>query len=129
MSTYYSLAEVPADFGPCAVTIGNFDGVHIGHQHLIGAVVQKARENGWKAAVLTFDPHPTRVVAPAKAPKLLSSTEERLVLMREAGVENALVLPFNDDVRQLSPAEFAERILAQVAGAGGFRGRQLPLWA
>lgn len=111
MSVYYSLAEVPAEFGPCALTIGNFDGVHVGHRHLFAEVAQTAREHGWKAAVMTFDPHPTRVVAPAKAPKLLSSPAERIALMQHAGIEQVLVLPFDEEFRQLSPEDFARQIL------------------
>ena len=59
MSIHRSLTELPGDFGPCAITIGNFDGVHIGHQQILQRVIAVAREHGWKAAVLTFDPHPT----------------------------------------------------------------------
>ncbi len=64
---YRDLNEVPADFGPCALTIGNFDGVHAGHRQILRRVVQLARANGWRAAVLTSDPHPTQVVAPDRA--------------------------------------------------------------
>ena len=82
MKIYRSLAEVPADFGPSALTIGNFDGVHFGHRRILKRVVALARERGWKPSVLTFDPHPTRVVAPARAPKLLTSPVRRAELMR-----------------------------------------------
>src|SRR5262249_38697355 len=67
---FRSLAELKAGFGPCAMTIGNFDGVHLGHQEILRTVVALAREHGWKAAALTFDPHPTKLVAPAEAPHL-----------------------------------------------------------
>jgi len=83
---YRSLADVPADFGPSALTIGNFDGVHFGHRRILKRVVELARERGWKPSVLTFDPHPTRVVAPARAPKLLTSPERRAELMCEEGI-------------------------------------------
>ena len=63
---YRSLAETPADFGPCAITIGNFDGVHCGHRQILRRVIAMAREEGWKSAVLTFDPHPAKLVAPER---------------------------------------------------------------
>ena len=71
MRVYRSLAEVPADFGPSAVSIGNFDGVHFGHRRILRRVKEIADGNGWKASVLTFDPHPTRVVAPERTPPLI----------------------------------------------------------
>jgi len=64
MRIYRSLAEVPKDFGPCALTIGNFDGVHFGHRQILRRVKEVADQHGWKASVLTFHPHPARVVAP-----------------------------------------------------------------
>ena len=68
MHVYRSLAEVPSDFGPSVVSIGNFDGVHFGHRRILHRVKEIAAERGWKASVLTFDPHPTRVVAPERTP-------------------------------------------------------------
>jgi len=64
---FRDLAEVPRDFGPCALTIGNFDGVHAGHREILRRVVTVAREHGWKGAALTFDPHPLCVIAPDRA--------------------------------------------------------------
>ena len=69
MQVYRSLDEVPPDFGPSALTIGNFDGVHFGHRRILRRVKEIAAEHGWKASVLTFDPHPTRVVAPERTPR------------------------------------------------------------
>src|SRR5580658_6609842 len=97
-------------FGPSAVTIGNFDGVHIGHQHLFREVIRMARERGVKATVLTFDPHPSCVVAPERAPRLLTTHEERCALMRDLGIEQVLILPFTAELARLSPREFVERI-------------------
>lgn len=113
---FHSLEDTPADFGPSALTIGNFDGVHLGHRRLFRNVVDAAREHGWKASVLTFDPHPTKVVAPEKAPKLISTTEERLELMLGAGIQQILVMPFDEALRQLSPEDFARRILVDKLG-------------
>lgn len=109
---FSSLAEVPGNFGPSALTIGNFDGVHRGHRRLLHEVVETAQRHHWTPSVLTFDPHPTKVVAPSRAPKLLSTTAERLELMRQEGIEQVLVLPFDEQIRQLSPEEFSQDILA-----------------
>src|SRR5436190_11176495 len=92
---YTSFAEIGPDTGPCALTIGNFDGVHEGHKRIFHRVVELAREHGWTPSVLTFHPHPTTVVAPSRAPRLLSTPEQRLALMKDAGIEQAFVLPFN----------------------------------
>ena len=85
MRVYRSLAELPRDFGPSALTIGNFDGVHFGHRRILRRVKEIASERGWKASVLTFDPHPTRVVAPdlggGFGPKLVTYSEDVVVTL------------------------------------------------
>jgi riboflavin kinase/FMN adenylyltransferase len=106
-----SLSEA-AGFGPSAVAIGVFDGVHTGHQELLKATVKAARELGAKPTVLTFDPHPACVVAPDRAPKLLYPVDERCRLLKQYGIEQILVLPFTKEVAQLPPEDFAEGILA-----------------
>lgn len=108
---FHGLDEVPPDFGPSAITIGNFDGLHIGHQRIMYRVVQLAREHGWKPSVLTFDPHPAKIVAPERAPKLLSSTDKRVRYMAEEGIRQVVVLPFTREVSRLSPEEFVSGIL------------------
>jgi riboflavin kinase / FMN adenylyltransferase len=108
---YRGLDEIPTNAPPSAVTIGNFDGVHVAHRRLFARVVELAREHGWVSSVLTFDPHPTRVVAPDRAPKLLSTPEQRFAWMAQAGIEQVLLLPFNRDVAQLTPEEFVQRVL------------------
>lgn len=106
-----SLAEVPGDFGPCALTIGNFDGVHAAHRRIMERAVGMARRDGWKAAVLTFDPHPKRVLAPERAPRLMTNLAERCRLMEGVGIDEVAVLPFTMEVARLSPEEFVERVL------------------
>lgn len=108
---YRSLAEVPAGFGPCAITIGNFDGVHRGHQQIMQRVREIAREHGWKAAVLTFDPHPSKLVARDRAPRLLTTPEERAQWMLGQGIDEVLILPFTSDIARLTPEEFVQQIL------------------
>ena len=117
MKIYRSLAEVPADFGPSALTIGNFDGVHMGHRNILRRLVALARNRGWKPSVLTFDPHPTRVVAPERTPPLLTTPERRAGLMREEGVEQVLVLPFLPEVARLAPEDFMRDIVTGRLGA------------
>lgn len=117
MKIYRSLDEVPAGFGPSALTIGNFDGVHIGHRRILGRLEAIAGERGWKASVLTFDPHPTRIVAPERAPRLITSPERRCKLMAEEGVEQVLILPFTHQVARLSPEDFVKGLLVERLGA------------
>jgi riboflavin kinase/FMN adenylyltransferase len=100
-----------------AVTIGNFDGVHIGHRHLLHAVGKAAKKGGLTRAVLTFDPHPSRVVAPGRSPKLLTTIEERRALMEAEGIEQVHVLPFTAEVAKLSPEEFVRDIVVGELGA------------
>ena len=100
-----------------AITIGNFDGVHLGHRRLIRRVVALAREHGWTPALLTFDPHPTTVVAPQRAPRLLTTIPDRVELIRAAGIQHIEILPFTREISQLSPEEFVTQILVQKLGA------------
>jgi riboflavin kinase/FMN adenylyltransferase len=105
------LAETPADFGPCALTIGNFDGVHAGHRELIRRVVTAAKRPKWLPSVLTFDPHPSKVLAPERSPHLLTSIDQRLTLMQFEHIEQALVLPFTREVAALSAEAFVRDLL------------------
>lgn len=111
--------DVPADLGRTVVTIGNFDGVHLGHQH----VVRRAREVAHEQAldhlvVVTFDPHPFAVLRPEHAPLTLSTIEDRLRLLEEAGADGALVIPFDRDIAHWSPEEFIDTILVGALHAG-----------
>lgn len=108
---YRSLAETPDGFGPCAITIGNFDGVHRGHQQILRQVIAAAREEGWKSAVLTFDPHPAKFLASASAPRLLTTVEARARSISEQGIDEILILPFNSEVANLGPEDFVREIL------------------
>jgi riboflavin kinase/FMN adenylyltransferase len=108
---FRSIDEVGMFFGPCTLTIGNFDGVHRGHRELMRMTSAHAKFNGWKAAALTFDPHPAKLVAPERSPRLLTRVEERCPLMAEEGIEQILVLPFDREIASLTPRQFVERIL------------------
>jgi riboflavin kinase/FMN adenylyltransferase len=110
---FHSIEEAASVVRATAVTIGNFDGLHAGHRCIMRRVVEIAREHDWTPTVLTFSPHPTKVVAPARAPKLLTTTQQRAELMRQEGIENVVVLPFTREIAQLTPEQFVERILAR----------------
>jgi riboflavin kinase/FMN adenylyltransferase len=117
MRIFRSLDEVPPDFGPSALTIGNFDGVHFGHRQILRRLGALSSAHGWKPSVVTFQPHPTRLVAPQRAPRLLTTPERRAELMREEGVEQVLILPFTRQVAQLSAEEFVGQLLVARLGA------------
>jgi riboflavin kinase/FMN adenylyltransferase len=106
-------------FEACALAIGNFDGVHIGHQALISTMVRWAKQNGVTPAVLTFDPHPAVVVAPDRVPPLICTLEERFRLLEEAGAERIAVLPFTAETARLEPEQFVSQILANMLSAKG----------
>lgn len=114
---FRNLEDVAGRFGPCALTVGNFDGVHAGHRRIARRVVEMARERGWKPSALTFDPHPVSVVAPERAPRLINTLEERAALLAGEGVEQILILPFTHAFARMEPVEFAERILHRALDA------------
>ncbi|MEZ0581079.1 bifunctional riboflavin kinase/FAD synthetase [Nocardioides sp. MH1] len=114
MHVWRQLDDVPGDLGRSVVTIGNFDGMHLGHQH----VVQRAREVADDAGVdtvvaVTFDPHPIAVLRPEHAPPTLTTIDERLRLLADAGVDAVLVIPFSRDIAAWTPLEFIDRILVE----------------
>lgn len=111
MKEFRSVESARGNFGPCALAIGNFDGVHIGHQALLGEAVRYASAHGITPAALTFYPHPTAIVAPQHVPPLLCSLEKRIQLLAAAGAERILVLPFTPEVAGMSPEEFVSKIL------------------
>jgi len=105
------LEEIPEGWGRSVVTIGSYDGVHRGHQLIIGRAVDRARELGVPSVVVTFDPHPSEVVRPGSHPPLLAPHHRRSVLMAELGVDAVLVLPFTKEFSKLSPADFVVKVL------------------
>lgn len=117
MRIFRSVAEAAGVMGPSAVSIGNFDGVHRGHQELFRRLAAHAARLGVKPSVITFDPHPTRIVAPHRAPRLLSSVERRLEWIGECAIEQALVIPFDEEFSRLPPEEFVRQVVVEGAGA------------
>jgi riboflavin kinase/FMN adenylyltransferase len=101
-----------------ALSIGCFDGLHLGHQEVLRRVVARARETDSIAGVVTFDPHPLRVLRPAEAPPMISTLAQRLEGFERAGVGAVLVLEFTRSVAEVSAAEFLESILVEQLGMG-----------
>jgi riboflavin kinase/FMN adenylyltransferase len=118
MSTqvFHSIAEIPADFGPSVGAIGNFDGVHLGHQQVLGAVTSEARQRGLRSVAITFDPHPERFLRPQQAPGLIAPLPERLELLRATGVDAVLVLPFDETLACMRGRDFVAEILVSRLG-------------
>ena len=115
MNIYHSLADASAALGPRGVvaTIGNFDGVHRGHQFMFATLVARARALGVPAVAITFDPHSQRILRPHAGFRLLTPLPQRLELLAAAGIDAAIVLPFSAELAQVSARDFATRTLAE----------------
>lgn len=111
MHIFRHLDEIPTDFGPTIVSVGNFDGVHRAHQAVLRDIAQRAKQKQARSVAVTFDPHPSRILRPDSGLKLLTPTPEKLRLLETAGVDAVLLLPFGRDLSLLTPREFAEQIL------------------
>jgi riboflavin kinase/FMN adenylyltransferase len=110
MRVYRTLEEVPE--GKRVVAIGAFDGIHIGHQKIIGDAVADARERGIKSMVITFHPHPLSVIAPDKCPPILTPLNIKTDLVGDLGVDELLIIPFDDEFSQLSATVFCEMLFS-----------------
>ncbi len=106
------LDSLHADFAGTCVTIGNFDGVHVGHQHLLQRTRNKAQEQGLLSVVVTFWPHPLQVLAGMRAPTLLMSQERRLQYIEQHAIDITLEMPFTLPLASLSPEDFVRTVLA-----------------
>ena len=111
------LRSVPAIAGaPIALTIGNFDGVHLGHQAMLARLSETARREGLPACAMTFEPHPREFFAPDRAPARLTSLREKLELLAEAGLERTYVFRFDYRLAQIMAEDFIERVLVRGLG-------------
>ncbi len=117
LAVAHSPAEWVARFGErrprTVVTVGNFDGVHLGHQQIVRGVAKRARAMNAMAAAVTFDPHPLKILRPAEAPPLISTLAQRLAGLAELGLDAVLVLKFDVALSRLSPEEFVRQILVE----------------
>jgi riboflavin kinase/FMN adenylyltransferase len=117
MLLFNGLAEVPAGFGPSAVTIGKFDGVHLGHRGVIAQLTSLAAARDLEPTVVTFDRHPMALLRPEVCPESLVSNAQRADLLAATDVAATLVLEFTRELSELEPAEFVGRILQNALGA------------
>jgi riboflavin kinase/FMN adenylyltransferase len=113
-----STDEVPEDLGRTVVTIGNFDGVHLGHQHVLARAREVAGSVGVADLVaVIFDPHPIAVLRPEHAPPTLTSVEQRVALLQQAGVDDVLVVPFSREIAAWTPERFVRDIVVDALHA------------
>lgn len=103
---------------PCVATVGFFDGVHVGHCHLIGKMCDYARERGMETVVVTFERHPRQVLDSDWQPRLLSSLEERTRLLAQTGIDRLVFLQFDRQMAALSARDFMQRVLKERLGVG-----------
>lgn len=117
MRTFKGLDAVPAHFGPSAVTIGKFDGVHRGHRAVIRRIREIASEHDLRAVVVTFDRNPLELLAPDKCPPALVSVRQKLELLATTGLDATLLLPFDRALASVPATEFVERVLVDTLDA------------
>jgi riboflavin kinase / FMN adenylyltransferase len=108
---WHGLDEVPAEWGGSVITIGEFDGVHLGHQYIVARAAELGRERGLPVVAITFDPHPDEVTRPGSHPPLLCSARRRAELLAGLGVDAVCVLPFTLEFSRLDPDEFVRAVL------------------
>jgi riboflavin kinase/FMN adenylyltransferase len=111
MQIFRQLDDVPHDFGPSVVSVGNFDGVHRAHRHVIDEIVRRAKATNARSVVVTFNPHPSRILRPEHSFKLLTPLPEKLHLLEATGIDAVLLLPFSRDLSLMTPHQFAHEIL------------------
>jgi riboflavin kinase/FMN adenylyltransferase len=112
MRVFRSLSEVPRTPSGRAVALGTFDGVHLGHRRVIASAVERARDRGLLSTVATFDPHPLRVLRPEQPPRLLTTTDQKIELISELGVDELVTIPFTPELSRQSAEDFCEQVLA-----------------
>lgn len=112
MRIFRSPAEVPVGFGPSAVTIGKFDGLHLGHRAVIDRMRQLAAERGLRSAVVTFDRNPLALLRPESCPPQLTSPQQKLELLAGTGIDAVLMLTFDAELAGQSAEQFVESVLA-----------------
>jgi riboflavin kinase/FMN adenylyltransferase len=111
------IAQFGAARSGTSLTIGNFDGVHLGHQKILNAAVEKARAENLKSAVITFDPHPSRVLKPDAAPSMLETIEQRCRRFAEMQIDAVLILKFDKALAEVTAGEFIQRYIVDTLRA------------
>ncbi len=111
MKTLHTISDLRLAPGPHFLAIGVFDGVHLGHQAVIRQALRHTGERGGSAVVVTFHPHPERILSPATAPRLLTSTQHKILLLRRMGVENMLIIPFDEEFAATPAEDFVRQLV------------------
>jgi riboflavin kinase / FMN adenylyltransferase len=111
MKVFHKISDVPANFGPAVVSVGNFDGIHRAHRHVLEEIVRRAKAAKALSVAVTFEPHPARILRPDHTFKLLTPTSEKLRLLETTAIDAVLLLPFTRDLSRMTPDEFAHEIL------------------
>jgi riboflavin kinase/FMN adenylyltransferase len=117
MRVIRSLSEVPREPAGRALALGTFDGVHLGHRQVIGSALERARERGLAATVVTFDPHPLEVLRPERPPRLLTTIERKIDLVAALGLDELVAVPFTEERSRQSAEEFCDEVLVATLGA------------
>jgi len=120
MLRWTDLSQIPQGYGPSVVTMGNFDGVHKGHQAVLAKVVERARadrSDGAQAVAVTFDPHPVAVLHPERAPQIITAPELRLDLLAATGLDAVLVMEFTRELALWTPERFVVEVFVKALGA------------
>lgn len=115
MEIYTDLKDIPHPFSQAHVTIGNFDGVHLGHQKLFDQVVARARQHRGVSVAVTFDPHPLKVLG-SKGIRLISTTPQKIELIERAGIDVLVIIPFNQDIALTTAEDFVDEVLLRQIG-------------
>jgi riboflavin kinase/FMN adenylyltransferase len=110
MRLLYAIEDLATVPGPTHLAIGMFDGIHLGHQAVIGQAVQNARQTGGSAIVITFDPHPVQVLRPEKAPRLLMDPRQKQRMIERLGAEAMLTITFTQEFAKTPPAQFIHQL-------------------
>jgi riboflavin kinase/FMN adenylyltransferase len=110
MKVATSLADADISH-PSVVSIGNFDGLHLGHREILQTVVRRAKELGVQSVAMTFSPHPIQFLAPERAPRLISTAEQKIALMRETGIDVLYIAQFDHAFSRMSPEHFVRQYL------------------
>jgi riboflavin kinase / FMN adenylyltransferase len=117
MRVHRSLSDVPPAPAGRALALGTFDGVHLGHRRVIASAVERAREGGLVSTVVTFDPHPLCVLRPDEPPRLLTTTDQKIDLISELGVDELVTIPFTPELSRQSAEDFCDQVLVGALGA------------
>ncbi|EMY35174.1 riboflavin biosynthesis protein RibF [Arthrobacter crystallopoietes BAB-32] len=116
MDYWNDLAEVPSGYGPSVVTLGNFDGVHRGHQQVLAKLVETAARHSASAVAISFDPHPAQVHRPHSAPQQIMGLADRVAALEETGIDGLLMMEYTLELAADTPEEFVRKVFVETLG-------------